>query len=91
MLKHHLLLGHHLRHQYQLQWGQPKDPIATLTAAVLGLLLRVLSTMLDVDLFQKEVAGQGEAWGEVRPLQASILGVMAVYPPPRLHYPPHQL
>ena len=45
----------------------------------------------DVDFFQEEAAGQGEAWGEVRLLQASILGVLEVCLLPHLHYPPYKL
>ena len=57
----------------------------------MGLALGILSIALNVNLFQEEVGGKGEAWGEVTPLQASILGVVVVCPPPHLHLPPHQL
>ena len=57
----------------------------------MGLLLYIPNEVPDVNLFQEELAGRGEAQGEVRPLQASVLGVAVVCPPPHLHCPPHQL
>ena len=57
----------------------------------MGLLLSILSMALDINLFHDEVAGQGEAWGKVRPLQALVLRVAVVCPPARLHYPPNQI
>ena len=57
----------------------------------MGLLLGLPSVALDVYLFHKEAAGQGEVRREVRLLQAMVRRVTAVRPPPRLHYPPHQL
>ena len=45
----------------------------------------------DVHLFYVEVIGEGEAWGQVRPLQASVGGVSVVSPPPCLHHAPLKL
>ena len=57
----------------------------------MGLLLGIPSTVPDIDLFQEDAAGQGEALGEVRLLQALVLGVSAVCLPPCLNYSLHQL
>ena len=54
----------------------------------MGILLSILNMALDVNLFQEEVGGQGEAWGELRLFQASIFRVMAVFPPPTFTNPP---
>ena len=84
-----LLLQYPPRHWQQLQRRHLQDPVTALPKAVTGLLLGVLSPVLDINLFYEEVIGEGEAWRQVRPLQASVGGVSVVSPPPRLHHPPY--
>ena len=57
----------------------------------MGLPLGIPSVALDGNLFQEEATGEGEAWGEVRLLQASVSGIVLMHPPPHLHHPPIQL
>ena len=54
-------------------------------------MLGIPSLVPDVNLFQEEVTGEGEAWGEVGPLQASVSRVSVVCPPPCLDHTPLQL
>ena len=56
-----------------------------------GLPLCIPGPALDVHLFYVEVAGEGEAWGQVGPLQAPIGGVSMENLPPCLHHAPLQL
>ena len=62
--------------------------MTVLPKVVTGLPLGIPSPMPDINLFYEEVIWEGEAWGQVRPLQASIGGVLVVSPPPYLHNPP---
>ena len=47
--------------------GASPGPCNTLPKVVTGLLLSIPSLALDVNLFQVEATGEGEAWGQVRP------------------------
>ena len=46
----------------------------------MGLLFGILSPILDIDLFQEEATREGEAQGQVGPLQAQVGGLLAVHP-----------
>ena len=87
-----LLLQHPPWHWQQPQRRHLQDPVTTLPKAVMGLPLGIPRPVPDVDLFYEEVIGEGEVWGKVRPLQASVGGVSVVRLPPHLHHhPPLQL
>ena len=44
-----------------------------MTEVVSRLLLRVLSMVVDINLFKEEIIWKGEAGGKVRPLKAMVL------------------
>ena len=73
------------------QLGQLEDPISTLAEAVSRFLLGILSTVVDLNLFEEEIGWKGEVGGNVRPVKATVLWVMAMHPPPRLYYSSNQL
>ena len=58
---------------------------------VSGLLLRVPSMAADLNLFKEEIGWKGEAGGNVRPLKAMVIWVIAMHPPPHPHHSPNQL
>ena len=74
-----------------LQLRQLKDPISTIVEVVSRLLLSIPSAAVDVNLLEEEIGWKGLTWGDIRPVQAMVPGVMAVCPPPHLHYPPNQV
>ena len=47
--------------------------------------------VVDLKLFEEEIRWKGEVGGSVRPLKATVLQLVAMCPPPRLHYSPNQL
>ena len=53
--------------------------------------LGVLSMAADLNLLEEEIGWKGEVGGNIRPLKATVLPVMAMCPLPHLHHSPNQL
>ena len=81
---------HPLWHWQLLQLGQLEDPISALAEVFLRFTLGVLSTGVDLNLFEEEISWKGESGGNVRPVKAIVLRVIAMRPTPHLHYSPNQ-
>ena len=73
------------------QLGQLENPISTFVEVVLRHSLCIPSTVANVNLFKEEIGWKGVVWGDIRPVQATVLGVIEVCLPPRFHSPPNQL
>ena len=80
-----------LWHWQLLQLGQPEDPMSASAEVPLGFSLGVLSTVVDLNLFEVEIGWKGELGGNIRPVKATVLQIMAIYPLPCLNYSPNQL
>ena len=76
---------HLLQHWQLLHLRHLKDPISTFVKAVLRLLLGFPSTAVDVNLLGEEIAWEGEAGGDLRPVKATVLRVRVMYIPFYLH------
>ena len=61
------------------------DPIFLFVEVVSRLSLGIPSTVADVNLLEEEISWKRVVGGDVRPVQATILGVAAVCLLPRLH------
>ena len=68
-----------------------QHPVTALSQTLPGLPLCVPGAAPDVHLFREEMAGKGEAWGQVGPHRGPIGGVLPAGPPPCLHHPYLQL
>ena len=73
------------------QLRQLEDPISIFAEVVSRLSLSVLSMAADVNLFKEDIDWKDVVWGDIRPVQAMIFGVVGVCLPPRFHLPPNQL
>ena len=86
-----LLLVQPPRHWKVSEVRQLQDPVTALSQALPGLPLRVPGAAPDDHLFNVEMVGEGEAWGQVGPHRGPIGGVLSTGPPPSLHHPSLQL
>ena len=47
--------------------------------------------VVDLNIFEEEIGWKGEVGGDIRPVKAMVLWVVAMHLLPRLHHSPNQL